>query len=792
MPALLVLAGVVAWIPRVGAREGGWRLPPRGVAVYERRVERFVYRLPQPKGNWRTVLRTAVEGGELWRYTTTRPEDAWKLPDYDDAAWDVGRSGFGSRVGEDEDHRTAWRGEHRSIWLRAAFDLGTWPVRAAVLTVSHDDGVEVFLNGELVAAHPGFETYTNKVFDQHGLGAFRRGRNVLAVRCRNERGPQFVDVGLRVSRRRHDGTAEEIPLQGHVARAGRNERNSLFGPLRPPPLLFQSDLDARQQRPTTRPWDLREVARYLAFDLRGSAASVRSVKETIPRVQHFGDLFVRGKVGRLTTAGDQRLTFRFSSGEPDPRGEPVTFVRSQVLPRCRHRVEGTLRITRRLDPVRGVVEGFSAVLDARVRPPAARDRRAERMLLLEETWKLRAVRENRDVTFRRDVAEAIRRGARWIAADLADPQAPHLAGRQIAHLAPSANTGRLALGLLTLLVAGVDREDPVVARGLAALRRREILDTYSLAHAILAIEALYAPVGERDDLLAGRIDRPRPRVLSRPDRALVRAWAKQLRANVDTRVDDAYLVRFNYTPGPRYDHSNTQYGLLGLYAAHLCGIRRSSGFWIAAAEHLLAAQVPAGESVLLRLRNRAEREREERGATRGSSRNTVVKAQPTLPAGWGYTAPPRGGLTPLTGSMTAAGLTGLVVCRAALRDLEVPAHAPILARIDEGLRRGFAWIAAHFDVGTNPGHLARAHYWRYYYLYALERACELSGVELIGERDWYFEGAMTLLSWQREDGEFLRQAWHEGQGHPGGLERTCFAVLFLKKSVLPVYTLRGR
>jgi hypothetical protein len=67
-----------------------------------------------------------------------------------------------------------------------------------------------------------------------------------------------------------------------------------------------------------------------------------------------------------------------------------------------------------------------------------------------------------------------------------------------------------------------------------------------------------------------------------------------------------------------------------------------------------------------------------------------------------------------------------------------------------------------------------------YYLYALERAGMLTGVEKIGSHDWYAEGAKYLLDHQRADG-----SW------PGGEEEeavwnTCFAILFLKRSTRPL------
>ena len=91
----------------------------------------------------------------------------------------------------------------------------------------------------------------------------------------------------------------------------------------------------------------------------------------------------------------------------------------------------------------------------------------------------------------------------------------------------------------------------------------------------------------------------------------------------------------------------------------------------------------------------------------------------------------------------------------------------------------------------------------------MERACELSQIRRLGNRDWYFEGATMLLELQRkgarpevaEDGPDGRggRGGRGGMGRGGGgqfrggaLHETCFAILFLKLAAppLPVITPR--
>ena len=101
----------------------------------------------------------------------------------------------------------------------------------------------------------------------------------------------------------------------------------------------------------------------------------------------------------------------------------------------------------------------------------------------------------------------------------------------------------------------------------------------------------------------------------------------------------------------------------------------------------------------------------------------------------------------------------------------------LVARIDEAVRDGCGWLAAEFSVRTNPGFAERAdHHW-YYWLHGLERSCELAGVARLQGRDWYYEGALQLLSHQQANGSFRAE-----QASSLLLDTTCFAVLFLAKA----------
>ena len=94
------------------------------------------------------------------------------------------------------------------------------------------------------------------------------------------------------------------------------------------------------------------------------------------------------------------------------------------------------------------------------------------------------------------------------------------------------------------------------------------------------------------------------------------------------------------------------------------------------------------------------------------------------------------------------------------------------------MNKGIDWLANHFDVRQNFGH---GQQWKYYYLYALERAGRLTGVRFFGQNDWYRIGAEEIVKDQKKFGGF----WQVG-GQENELVATSFALLFLAKGRAPV------
>ncbi|MBL8726679.1 MAG: hypothetical protein JNK49_21740 [Planctomycetes bacterium] len=525
--------------------------------------------------------------------------------------------------------------------------------------------------------------------------------------------------------------------------------------LPPAPFLCQGELDSAQRAIADPVRDLRDVLRALAFDLQ-SRSGVRS---KWPRVLPFGDLQVVGSWTNTPDGGQElrgAVSARPAAALPDEKGTVARLLQ----PFCVRGAEGTVVLRRSIDGALGVVRTFSGSVDLVVEE----DEKQFRRLVLRDEWQFLAVRDNQDFDFRKRVQAAIERGVAFVR-EAVRGQKSFLGDGGKEHR--SYGSGRLALALLTMLHGHVPPDDAVLLAGFAELRRRELVDTYSLAAALMAVAARYESAADAERLAQGGMAALPVRKTSAEDQEAVQRWTKQLLANLDPRTDPQKVLRFNYVAGPRYDTSLQQYGLLGLWSAHLCGVDVPGGTFAAAARHLLQVQGPPA-----------------------GTRRTVLTSHAQVQEGFVAGVPPRGlelrtaprgfayeeAQEPAFGSMTSAGVSGLLL---AIAGMQAKGHGDkaLLGECEAAVAAGYAWLAAEFSVRCNPGFAERSNHHWYYWLYGLERSCELRGVEWLDGRDWYYEGALQLLAQQQANGAFRTEFAASML-----IESTCFAVLFLARS----------
>jgi hypothetical protein len=301
--------------------------------------------------------------------------------------------------------------------------------------------------------------------------------------------------------------------------------------------------------------------------------------------------------------------------------------------------------------------------------------------------------------------------------------------------------GMNALAVLAMLHCGVPPTDPDVQRAaqICADPKNWMANTYHvgcIASALAAVDAeTYRPtikkcakwlIGAQNDDGGWRYQSAAAH--AERMKAARKAWEKRVKQNPRLRRIRRHWGR---RTAQTSDHSCTQFGLLGLRAAHEAGIPIPRETWKAAEKYLLDTQGKDG--------------------------------------GWSYTRPSRS-----YGSMTAAGLGSLYICGMRLHQ-----QSKTCGEYKQNKRVASAlnWLAKNFSVKENP---KRGRSYVGYYLYALERACAFSGRKHIGRHDWYAEGAQHLVSTQNKNGAWGRGGRFGRFGH-GNLD-TIFNLLFLGKA----------
>ena len=117
------------------------------------------------------------------------PAENWFSPSFDDATWTNSMLPLSSQSGN-------WTTPE--VWSRQYFDFDGRDLHQLRLSVSHDDDVEIFLNGEKIyGCAPCYNGgYEFKTIDQSIKEKLIKGKNLLAIHCTNTGGPGFIDAGL--------------------------------------------------------------------------------------------------------------------------------------------------------------------------------------------------------------------------------------------------------------------------------------------------------------------------------------------------------------------------------------------------------------------------------------------------------------------------------------------------------------------------------------------------------------------------------------------------------------------
>jgi hypothetical protein len=279
--------------------------------------------------------------------------------------------------------------------------------------------------------------------------------------------------------------------------------------------------------------------------------------------------------------------------------------------------------------------------------------------------------------------------------------------------------GITALCTLALLNCGVPTSDPHIQSALNYMRKIPPTVTYAAA-----LQTMVFAAAEPTTNLP-----------------LIRRNADWLERN--QKQEGSYTGAWGY-PMAEGDNSNSQFALLALHEAERVGVSVKDRTWKRAYAYWSENQLSNG--------------------------------------GWGY-KPNHAA----SGSMTCAGIAAMVIAsdRLNLGDAQADGDRVRCCGQQEDnarIERALAWLGRNFSVEINPASNG-IHGWHLYYLYGLERAGRLTNRRLIGDHDWYREGAEKLI--QQQDN--LSGYW-TGNGHAEDNPHvaTSFSLLFLAKGRRPV------
>ncbi len=141
------------------------------------------------------IVPTAATKEIVWRYTLTKPSEAWFKPDFDASTWKEGKAGFGTEGTPGAMVRTEWKTP--DIWIRREFELPQHSYNTIYLSMHHDEDAEVYLNGVLAIRVTGWTTqYEEFSISEEARKTVKAGKNTIAVHCKQTTGGQYIDVGL--------------------------------------------------------------------------------------------------------------------------------------------------------------------------------------------------------------------------------------------------------------------------------------------------------------------------------------------------------------------------------------------------------------------------------------------------------------------------------------------------------------------------------------------------------------------------------------------------------------------
>ena len=295
--------------------------------------------------------------------------------------------------------------------------------------------------------------------------------------------------------------------------------------------------------------------------------------------------------------------------------------------------------------------------------------------------------------------------------------------------------GLTSIATYALVASGYDYRSPELAPAIDFLMHANIVSTYGLGLSSQLV--LYVPEKQSADLIKRNVamllagmTQPLPSVLKQPQ-----SWPKSVgfygywTGFADGTVKPQFGKDFSPKtigsgqPKGHYDRSNSQYGVLGMWALAEAGGEVPTLYWQIIDSAWKKAQLRDG--------------------------------------GWNYTdGKDEAEARP---SMTAAGIATLFISQ----DYTLEENWSVCKGgvKNDNIERGLHWMDQHIAQAMSSG---------LYTMYGIERIGTASGRKYFGTVDWYKVGIETLVKSQKPDG-----SW-------GDIPNTSFGLVFLSRGRAPV------
>ncbi len=236
-----------------------------GIIKVDNNYYRFMGK-EQPK--YKSIVPAADEDSYHAKYTEEQPASGWNKIDFNDNDWKSGVAPFGDNLSK---AKTAWKS--KELWVRREFRLTDLNLDNLFLKISHDDDVDVFLNGERIYSKEGANSkFVLTDLNETIKSNLRSGRNLLALHCVNTGGNSFLDAGIVEKLPAVNRQKMQMPIQETAKiQATQTIYNFTCGPV-DLKVKFISPLLLNNREILARP------VSYVTFDAKSNDAKSHSVK----------------------------------------------------------------------------------------------------------------------------------------------------------------------------------------------------------------------------------------------------------------------------------------------------------------------------------------------------------------------------------------------------------------------------------------------------------------------------------------------------------------------------------